>query len=486
MGAIAGFIGKGALPKLLKMLRILKHRGPDSTGIYYNGKTIKEIKPLNAQVEDLLGFSANYKFKGRIVDVAIGHNLLITDDEISQPIGDESVIVCDGRLYNMGGSESGCEIILDFLEDHGIKALQIIMDKFDGDYSFAFFDGENIILARDPIGVKPLHYKVGEDFMAFASERKALWGLGIKDTESLPPGSALINNKIIKLKKLPEENKKDWDYDLAKEKLAKALKEAVKERVRGLKRVGVLFSGGVDSTLVTFIARKYTKPTLYTVGVEGSQDLIFAEKAANELEMNTRTIKVTEEMIRDALRPVITAIEEFNIMKIGVAMPLYFASKAANTDGLQVILAGQGADELFGGYHRHLQIYKEGGNKLVEAFKADIQNMYHVNLERDDAIAMAASTELRVPFLDREIINIAFNIPIEYKIKGSDDTLRKHILRDLALDMGVPDFIAKRPKKAAQYGSGIDKILRKRILPGFDYESFMENLKMEFYKGYRG
>lgn len=152
-------------------------------------------------------------------------------------------------------------------------------------------------------------------------------------------------------------------------------------------------------------------------------------------------------MIKDALRPVLEAIEEFNVMKIGVAMPLYFASRAAHADGLQVILAGQGADELFGGYHRYLRLYEEGEDKLVEAFKADIQEMHHVNLERDDATAMATSTELRVPFLDKEIINIAFNIPIEYKIKGSDDTLRKHILRDLALDMGVPAFIAKRPKR---------------------------------------
>lgn len=481
MSAIAGFIGEGALPKLLKMLRILEHRGPDSTGLYYNGKTIKDIKPSKAYTEDLLGSSASYEFKGKMVDVAIGHNLLLTDNEISQPIGDESIIVCDGRIYNTGrGCESACEIILDFLEDHGIKALQMIMDRFDGDYSFAFFDGENIILVRDPMGAKPLYYKVGGDFIAFASERKALWGLGINDTETLPPGSALIDNKLIRLKKLPEETRTTWDYNLAKEKLRRALKEAVKERVMGLKRVGVLFSGGVDSTLVTLLARKYTKPLLYTVGVEGSQDLIFAEKAAKELGMRTKTIKVTEDMIRDALRPIITAIEEFNIMKIGVAMPLYFSSKAANADGLRVILSGQGADELFGGYHRYLQIYREDRDKLVEAFKADIQNMYHVNLERDDATAMATSTELRVPFLDREIINIAFNIPIKYKIKGGDDSLRKHILRDLALDMGAPDFIAKRPKKAAQYGSGIDKILRRRILPGFDHESFMENLKMEF------
>ncbi|MDI9624444.1 MAG: asparagine synthetase B [Methanothermobacter sp.] len=470
MCAIAGFIGEGALPKLLRMLRILEHRGPDATRIYY-----KRLKAPNKKDPE------SPRFKR---DVAMGHNILITDEKIPH-IGDHGIIVCDGRIYNPK-TESASRLILDSIKKYGLmEALQIIMDKFDGDYSFAFFDDENIVLARDPLGVKPLYYKLGEDFIAFASERKALWSIGIQDTKRLPPGTILINNKLIRLKRLPEKIKAKWDYNTAKEKLKEALKKAVKERIRKLKRIGILFSGGVDSTLLTILAEKYTKPILYTVGSRGSQDLIFAERAAQELGIEPKIIEVTPEMVKDALRPVLAAIEEFNIMKIGVAMPLYFASKAAHADGIRVIFAGQGADELFGGYHRYLQLYKEGEDKLVEAFKADIQNMYHVNLERDDATAMATSTELRVPFLDREIINIAFNIPIDYKIKGSDDSLRKHILRDLALEMGVPAFIARRPKKAAQYGSGIDKILRKSILPGFDHESYMKDLRMEFYKGYQ-
>ncbi|MBC7117435.1 MAG: asparagine synthetase B [Methanobacteriaceae archaeon] len=470
MCAIAGFIGKGALPKLLKMLRILEHRGPDATRIYY--------KRPNASKKT---GSKSPKFNG---EVAIGHNILITDERTPH-LGNQDIIACDGRIYNPR-TESASKLISDSIREYGLmEALQMIMDKFDGDYSFAFFDGENIILARDPIGVKPLYYKLGKDFIAFASERKALWGIGIQDTKRLPPGTILINNKLIRLKRLPEKVKAKWDYDTAKEKLEEALKKAVKERTRKLKKVGILFSGGVDSTLLTLLAEKYTKPILYTVGSRGSQDLIFAERAAQELGIEPRIIEVNVKMVKDALKPVLAAIEEFNVMKIGVAMPLYFASKAAHADGLQVILSGQGADELFGGYHRYLQLYKEGENKLVEAFKADIQNMHHINLERDDATAMATSTELRVPFLNKEIINLSFNIPIDYKIKGSDDSLRKHILRDLALEIGVPAFIARRPKKAAQYGSGIDKILRKRILPGFDHESHMKDLRMEFYKGYQ-
>ncbi len=218
MCAIAGFIGKKALPKLLKMLRILEHRGPDATGLYYNGEIIKGVKPSGKDVEDLIGSPANYKLKGDIVDVAIGHNLLITADEVPQPLGDESIIVCDGRIYNLNeGYGSACELILDLMEKYRIKkALGTIMDRFDGDYSFTFFDGENIVLARDPVGVKPFYYKIGDDFIAFASERKALWGLGIYDVERLSPGSALINHDPIKIKSIPEELEETWDNEKAK------------------------------------------------------------------------------------------------------------------------------------------------------------------------------------------------------------------------------------------------------------------------------
>ena len=103
--------------------------------------------------------------------------------------------------------------------------------------------------------------------------------------------------------------------------------------------------------------------------------------------------------------------------------------------------------------------------------------MYHVNLERDDAVSMANGVELRVPFLDKDIIDLALDIPGKYKIKNGEDLLRKHILRDVAKFIGVPDYIALRPKKAAQYGSGINKILKKKVLRSFDMEEFMGSLK---------
>ena len=277
------------------------------------------------------------------------------------------------------------------------------------------------------------------------------------------------------------------------------LYSAVLKRVENITDVGLIFSGGVDSTILALILKEIAqkrndtntveegivKPLnvkLYSVGVENSQDIKFSKKIAEELNLPLKTIIIDETTVKESIKPVLTAIEDDNIMKLGVGMTIYLATKAMKEDGIKVALSGQGADELFGGYNRYLKHFEE--NSLIDAYFSldeeiyhDIANMYHVNLERDDAVSMANGVELRVPFLDKDIIDLALDIPGKYKIKNGEDLLRKHILRDSAKSIGVPDYIALRPKKAAQYGSGINKILKKKVLRSFDMEEFMESLK---------
>lgn len=409
-----------------------------------------------------------------------------------------------------------------FNDNYLFESVKRVISHLDGDYSFAVYDKEhdNLALCRDSIGVKPLFYGINDNLKGFASEKKALWKVGFSDSDikDLKPGSILYNweekdldddliNRIIATDfKALRSNYSDYrkylktkdSYDIYRELLADDIYGSVEKRVENITDVGLIFSGGVDSTILAVILKEISKKRqnkinngekikplnikLYSVGIENSQDIKFSEKIADDLGLELKTVIIDENTVRDSVKDVLTAIEDANIMKLGVGMTIYLATKAIHEDGIKVALSGQGADELFGGYNRYLKHFDN--NTLFDAYfdldeeiYHDIANIYHVNLERDDAVSMANGVELRVPFMDKSIINLALDIPASFKIKNGEDLLRKHILRDVAKDIGVPDYIAERPKKAAQYGSGINKILKKKVLKDFDMEGFLESLK---------
>ena len=178
---------------------------------------------------------------------------------------------------------------------------------------------------------------------------------------------------------------------------------SVTKRVQELSRVGIIFSGGVDSTILAKISRDLGVDTkLYTVGTENSSDIKFAKKTAQSLDLPLEVKILDTTHVKKYTELVLNAIEEFNIMKIGVGIPSYVASEMASEDGVRVMLSGQGADELFAGYHRYIQFYTDKGEMAQEDLRNDVKNLYHVNLQRDDAVTMANSVELRVPYLDNE------------------------------------------------------------------------------------
>lgn len=509
MCAIAGIQGEEISNQLREMLETLKHRGEDGSGVFSGDK---------------LSYGALDEMEIPRGNFALGHNLLsIVGREVVQPLADgKLVLVCNGEIYNFRelkrdfhlqtNSDSDCEVILALIKKFYTgslrEALKETIKYLDGDYAFAVYDGVDLAVIRDPVGVKPVYYGIDQNrygvdqkLQAFASERKALWKIGIREVETLKPGYMLYNWEMEELeenfKAIAERFNTKFNQDLRgktdvkpylkdktaikpylKNQLETKLIDSVKKRLRGLSRVGVMFSGGIDSTILAHLSREMGVETiLYTVGREDSDDFKFARKSAEDMGLPIRLGKVTMDDVRDYLPRVLNAIEEFNLMKLGVAMPAYLAAEMAREDGIKVMLSGQGADELFAGYHRYLKFYQEQGEEAQKNLNTDINNLYQVNLQRDDAVTMASGVELRVPYLDLDVINMAMNIPMEYKINGTDDHLRKCILREVARDLGVPEENVKRPKKAAQYGSGIDKMLR-RVLKD---EDILKNEDIKFY-----
>ena len=479
MSSIVGIKGKFKSDNIIQMLKVTKHRGPDSSGIYLD-KLYEDI--------NLDNFKNDNKF-----NIALASNLSKVydlNDRISKSIcHDNLVLVFDGVLYNFHTIKnlltkvgvkkevtSDCEALLYLIDFYNngdlVKAIKSAVKVIDGDYSFAVFDGDNLALVRDRLGVKPLFYGSNNELFAFASTKQALLEVGVSDINTLKPEHILFNGEDI----LPTQQIHETIVDGQVNKIDKLLKLSVTKRVQDISEVGVIFSGGVDSSYLALLLKEISqniplKITLYAVGIEGSKDIDSAIYASKFLNLELKTQILTEDLIRKALPSVVKAIGDVNLMKVGVGLTTYFATKMVAEDNIKVAISGQGADELFGGYKRYLDSFING--TLNYDIRHDVANMYHVNLQRDDACSMLNSVELRLPFLDEKFVELVLNIPDNKKIVSMHDDMRKSFLRKLAFEEGLDYDIAYRPKKAAQYGTGIDKILRKKILKDTDISKFL-------------
>lgn len=246
-------------------------------------------------------------------------------------------------------------------------------------------------------------------------------------------------------------------------------------------RTGIVFSAGVDSTLIAFIAGKFSDVTAYAVGGSNSEDVSFARRFS---EMNFFPVKI-KEISLDDIKENFAVVEEIlkenniklNELNFSTSFPVYFASKAASEDGIKTMLSGQGGDELFGGYSRYLGMSDE---EKIKSMIKDAKNAYEDNLKRDSLMCKRNNVELKFPYLDDKFSGYALSLPMDLRIKDVTDKkdyikdftgcidefegrayIRKYILRKLAEDAGVPEYIAKRRKRAMQYGSETQKILKK-------------------------
>src|SRR3989344_2394618 len=452
MCGIVGIFGKkDAAADIVRGLSVLKERGRDGVGIFND----REIH-IGKKVEDLRGISGNN---------IIAHALHSVVSIVPQPIKKKGVLVSNCEIYNWQelkeryGLQSGndSELLIDLIEAKGLlEAVKIL----DGDYAFAYWHKDEIYVVRDIVGVKPVWFSLEKGF-AFASERKALEQIGYANIEELNPrtiacynlkkGSFIrIRREFFRIGKMRTDN--------VIEKTEELLLAAVKKRIPD-KKLGILFSGGIDSTMLALLCKKLGKEFIcYTAvleerGMGDAPDLVYAKKVAAELGFNLKIKKLDLKETEQLLATVVPLIEDSNVVKVGVALPFYAACEQAQKDGIKVMFSGLGSEEIFAGYERHKK-----SQDINKECLSGLLKMYERDLYRDDVVTMHNNIELRVPFLDKELIAYALSIPGDMKISGDRN---KIVLREIAKRCGIPDEYAERKKKAAQYGSKFDRALEK-------------------------
>ncbi len=412
--------------------------------------------------------------EGKIVgaDRILYHCLHAIVGTVQQPLtSNSSLFMTNCEIYNWKelnkkydfSARNDAELFFCLLEKKGLTAL----DELDGVYAFFYQKGDDTYLGRDIIGEKPLCYIFNEDIFAFASEAKALAGYGA--VQHIIPTQILhynIKGRILKnierdFFSLQKETKQSKEVII--KELETKLTSAVQKRVADVSFLGILFSGGIDSTVLAFLCKKIGKTcTCYTAAFhEGNMreapDILQAQEVAKALHFPLKTIIVNEKETEMMLKEIIKIIETTDVVKVGVALPFYFAAQQAQMDGQRILLSGLGSEELFAGYQRHRDILKKEGNVNAECLQG-LAQMWERDLYRDDLVTMAHAVELRLPFLDHDLIRFALSIPAKWKI---DEEQNKKILRDVAVQIGIPLEIASRKKIAAQYGSNFDKALEK-------------------------
>ena len=439
-------------PQLLEMSKKVRHRGPDWSGIYADDKAILAHERL------------------AIVDPASGKQPLLSPDK-------KLILAANGEIYNHRElrkqfegkydfrTESDCEIILALYQAKGTAFL----DEMNGIFGFAIYDSEKdeYFVARDHMGIIPLYMGWDQNGTFYvASELKAIEGTCTK-IELFPPGHYL-HSKEGEPKRWYT---RDWmEYDAVKdnETSIKAIKEALEAAVRRQLMsdvpYGVLLSGGLDSSVTSAIAKKYAQrriesddtteawwPQLhsFSVGLEGSPDLAAARKVADHIGTVHHEIKFTIQEGLDAIKDVVYNLETYDITTIRASTPMYLMARVIKSMGIKMVLSGEGADELFGGY---LYFHKApNAREFHEETVRKLSKLHMYDCLRANKSLAAWGIEGRVPFLDKEFMDVAMRInPQDKMING--ERMEKWVVRKAFEDM-LPESVAWRQKE--QFSDGV-------------------------------
>jgi len=459
LGAIVAVVnkrGENAVPSVVIVLKKLTHRGVDAHGVATPSTVTTAESIEGMKIENLSS------------PVALGHNFscIFPRDHPQPVLGDDFAFVFEGHLFPFSGA-SEVDEVFEKLKLGPQRNAGSIIKELEGSYVFAIACPENVIAGRDVFGTNPLYYGENKTVCAIASERKALWTLGMENVKSFPPGNlALISSNGFAFqttKTVTQSSLKSINMDTAAKTLQNLLLESTRKRVSDLKKVAIAFSGGLDSSIIAALAKICGIDVyLISVGLEDQAEVKYAEATAERLDLPFHHETFTVDDVEQILPKVLWLIEESNTVKASIAISFYWVAEVASKMKCRVLLAGQGSDELFGGYHKYLETYAQLGVTAVQdAMYHDVVSSYETNFQRDTQVCSFHKVELRLPFVDREVVRFSLGLPVSLKIESAENHLRKRVLRRVAQNLELPQFIVDKPKKAIQYTTGVNKALQR-------------------------
>ncbi|MCU4140737.1 MAG: Asparagine synthetase B [Methanophagales archaeon] len=357
-----------------------------------------------------------------------------------------------------------------------------ILDALEGAYAICLWHSDGKVqLLRDIFGLRPIYFAHFDDCFAFSSHRNAMSAMGFHFSFELEPRT-LLNYKNGRLKFASYLCECEGEEAEAAKDLKGRLLSLLRESLSTItsEDFGILFSGGLDSTLLAFLCKELRRKfRCYTAvfseaeeaseasgasGVKGAkeakqaEDFVYASRVARELGLDLRVIEVKIDEVEGYLKEIVPLVGA-DVVKVGVALPIFIACERAVADGIRTLIYGLGSEELFGGYERHKRAFQAG--KLREACISGVKSMFRRDTCRDLAIARKLGVSLRSPFLTKKVANFAFSLPDALKVRKKDAEFQeKVILREIAADLGLK-IVAERKKRAAQYGSKFHKAIEK-------------------------
>ncbi|MGQ9781285.1 MAG: asparagine synthase-related protein [Nitrososphaeria archaeon] len=371
-----------------------------------------------------------------------------------------------GRIFDV---EQGLPAISAVREAVATKGLgQGISLDVDGDFSMAFVDRGYVIALRSPVSSKPLYLSREGGAYILAGDRYPLDLLGLH-CNYVPAGS-IVHMKLsedirVDIKRYYTANVSYRTLNLedSVEMLRSALKYSVAGNLEGVRQVAAAFSGGLDSTvLVELIKSLGVKPFLFTVCSKGSYDSVHSRRVADILSLDHFIFYVDEAFLRERLSRLTKVFGKANVMDLTIALIFNVVAEEAARMGLEHVVVGQGADELFGGYQRYLNILRTYGNIRLEThLKNDLEELQGSKILRDD-VSISMYAEPIMPFLNKKVVEAAYLLPVEFKIDRETGE-RKVVLRALAKKLGLAEEIYLQSKKAMQYSSGLQKMISKIV-----------------------